>query len=71
MKGEMRQGVKMRLLEQAAQAAKKEDLLKDIVVLHINHCVENTFYFNDVLRGLFRHVTLLTPPYSNQDIPEN
>ena len=60
----------MKMLEQAAQAAKAEKRLQDVVVLHINHCMDNTFYFNDVLRGLFGHVTLLTPPYSNQDIPE-
>ena len=68
---EIKQGVKMQLLEQTAQAVKEGSLLEDIIVLHINHCMDNTFYFNDVLRGLFSHVTLLTPPYSNQDIPEN
>ena len=61
----------MKLLEQAAEAAEAEKRLADIAVLHINHCMDNTFYFNNVLRGLFNHVTLLTPPYSNQDIPEN
>ena len=67
----MKQVASMKLLEQAAQAAKAEKQLEDIVVLHINHCMDNTFYFNNVLKGLFNHVTLLTPPYSNQDIPEN
>lgn len=60
----------MKLLEQAAQAVRSEKWLEDVVVLHINHCMDNTFYFNDVLKSLFSHVTLLTPPYSNQDIPE-
>lgn len=62
--------MKMNLLEQTAQAARGEPGLEDVVVLHINHCMDNTFCFNDVLKSLFRHVTLLTPPYSNQDIPE-
>lgn len=70
----MRQGVKsevkMKLLEQTARAAKEEKGGEDVAVLHINHCMDNTFYFNDVLKSLFDHVTLMTPPYSNQDIPE-
>lgn len=63
--------MKMALLEQVAQRAKEEQGREDIVVLHINHCMDNTFYFNDVLKSLFSHVTLLTPPYSNQDIPKH
>ena len=70
----MRQGVKsevkMKLLEQTARAAKAEKGREDVAVLHINHCMDNTFYFNGVLKSLFDHVTLMTPPYSNQDIPE-
>ena len=60
----------MKLLEQTAKAAEAEQGREDVVVLHINHCMDNTFYFNDVLKSLFAHVTLLTPPYSNQDIPD-
>ena len=60
----------MKLLEQTAKAAEAEPGREDVVVLHINHCMDNTFYFNDVLKSLFAHVTLLTPPYSNQDIPD-
>ena len=67
----MKRGVSMKLLEQTARAAKEKKWRDDIAVLHINHCMDNTFYFNDVLKSLFSHVTLLTPPYSNQDIPEN
>lgn len=66
----MKQRASMKLLEQTARAAKAEKGREDIAVLHINHCMDNTFYFNDVLQSLFGHVTLLTPPYSNQDIPE-
>ena len=58
----------MKLLEQTASAAKADKGREDVVVLHINHCVDNTFYFNNVLKSLFDHVTLVTPPYSNQDI---
>ena len=61
--------VKMKLLEKAARAAEREKGREDVIVLHINHCVDNTFYFNDVLKNLFSCVILLTPPYSNQDIP--
>ena len=60
----------MKLLEQTAREAKTEKQLEDVAVLHINHCMDNTFSFNDVLRSLFGHVTLVTPPYSNQDIPK-
>lgn len=60
----------MRLLEKTACQAAKEGRLSDIVILHINHCVDNTFSFNDVLRKLFCNVILVTPPYGNQDIPE-
>ena len=60
----------MKLLEQTARAAKAEKGREDVAVLHINHCMDNSFYFNDVLKSLFSHVTLLTPPYSNQDIVE-
>lgn len=60
----------MKLLEQTARTAAAEPGREDVVVLHINHCMDNTFFFNDVLRSLFAHVTLLTPPYSNQDIPD-
>jgi len=60
----------MKLLEQTAREAKAEKWLEDVAVLHINHCMDNTFSFNDVLRSLFSHVTLVTPPYSSQDIPE-
>lgn len=66
----MKNRMKMKLLEQTAREAKTEKGLADVVVLHINHCMDNTFYFNEVLRSLFYHVTLVTPPYSNQDIPE-
>ena len=44
--------------------------LEDVAVLHINHCMDNTFSFNDVLKSMFSHVTFVTPPYSIQDIPE-
>ena len=60
----------MKLLEQAALAAKAEKGWEDVVVLHINHCMDNSFYFNDVLKSLFSHVVFLAPPYNNQDIPE-
>ena len=52
----------MKLLEQTARAAKAEKGREDVAVLHINHCMDNSFYFNDVLKSLFSHVTLLTPP---------
>ena len=52
----MRQGVKsevkMKLLEQTAQAAKAEKGREDVAVLHINHCMDNTFYFNDFVDQL-------------------
>ena len=27
--------------------------LKDIVVLHVNHCMDNSFYFSELLNQLF------------------
>ena len=66
----MKRETSMKLLEQTAREAKAEKQLEDVAVLHINHCMDNTFSFNDVLRSLFSHVTLVTPPYSNQDTPE-
>lgn len=59
----MKREASMKLLEQAARAAKVENRLEDVAILHINHCMDNTFSFNDVLRSLFGHVTLVTPPY--------
>lgn len=56
----------MKLLERTARLAQEGPGREDVVVLHINHCMDNTFYFNDILKSLFGHVTLVTPPYNNR-----
>ena len=60
----------MRLLRQAARAASAASLGQDVVVLHINHCMDNSFYFNDVLKTLFPQVVFVAPPYNNQGVPQ-
>ena len=45
----------MPVLEGLAETAGKDhgDTLKDTVVLHINHCMDNSFYFTEILNRLF------------------
>lgn len=41
----------------------------DTVVLHINHCMENSFYFNQQLRRVFHDAVLIAVPYNDRGVP--
>lgn len=60
----------MPVLEWIADRAKKEDgfTLKDTVVLHINHCMENSFYFTEILNQLFGQAVFIGVPYNDMQI---
>jgi len=55
----------MRMLKKTA-AQIGPDKLKDVVVLHINHCMDNSFYFNDVLTEVFGKTIFIGVPYNNK-----
>lgn len=42
----------------------------NIVVLHINHCMENSFYFSRVLKGIFHDVIFIGAPYNDRRVEE-
>lgn len=42
------------------------DCVKDVVVLHINHCMDNSFSFNEVLDRLFSKLVFVAVPYNNR-----
>lgn len=43
---------------------------EDTVVVHINHCMENSFYFTRQLRRVFHEVVLIAVPYNDRGVPE-
>lgn len=53
-----------------------ESLLKpcgtaeDTVVLHINHCMDNSFYFTEQLKKVFGAVVFVAVPYNDRGVPE-
>lgn len=60
--------MEMKILERTANDAKKRHIWDDVVVLHINHCLDNSFFFNDVLKTLFFDVVFVAVPYNNQQV---
>lgn len=62
--------MEMKLLEETAARADK-NFCRDVVVLHCNHCLDNTFYYNKVLQSLFGSLVFLAIPYNNRSPGEN
>lgn len=60
----------MPVLEGLAETAGKDhgDVLKDIVVLHINHCMDNSFYFTEILNRLFYRAVFVGVPYNDMAV---
>ncbi len=53
----------------AAQAARMPGRsLKDTVVLHVNHCMDNSFYFSEILNDLFARAVFVGMPYNDMSI---
>ena len=50
-----------------AQTYFGEDL-KDIVVLHVNHCMDNSFYFSELLNRLFYRAVFVGAPYNENTV---
>lgn len=46
------------------------DRLQDIVVLHINHCMDNSFYFTEQLLKVFDDAVFIAVPYNDRPIPK-
>lgn len=57
---------RMPLLESIAG---KYETAGDTVILHINHCMENSFYFNRQLKEIFHDVIFVAVPYNNKAVP--
>ncbi len=56
----------MRLLQETAkQADLPEEDRERTVILHINHCMDNSYEFNRVLGSLFRKVVFIGIPYNH------
>ncbi|MDC7287505.1 hypothetical protein NXH76_06820 [Blautia schinkii] len=43
---------------------------EDTVVLHINHCMDNSFYFTEQLKKAFGQVVFVAVPYNDRNVPE-
>ena len=59
------------LEEMAQQAALPQSIREQTIILHINHCVENSYSFNRVLGSLFRKVIFIGIPYNQHRPPED
>lgn len=46
-------------------------MTEDIVVLHINHCMDNSFYFSEVLNRMFHDVIFIGAPYNGRGMEGN
>lgn len=42
---------------------------EDTVAVHINHCMENSFYFTRQLERVFHKVVFIAVPYNDRDVP--
>lgn len=61
----------MKLSEYIAREMEKEKELKEkIVVLHINHCMENSFEFSEIMCRLFYKVIFIGVPYNDKVVPD-
>lgn len=61
----------MKLSEYIANIMQKETRLREeIVVLHINHCMDNSFDFSEILCRVFHKVVFVGVPYNDKVVPE-
>lgn len=61
----------MKLLERIVNEVHENPSLKqEIVVLHINHCMDNSFDFSEVMCRVFHKVVFIGVPYNDKVIPE-
>ena len=58
----------MLLLSRTAQRMSAE-MGADVVVLHINHCMENSFEFSRILGKVFKKVVFIGAPYNDRKVP--
>jgi len=58
----------MPLLKSVISSKKKSE---DTVILHINHCMENSFYLNRQFKEIFFDVIFVAVPYNNRIVPES
>ncbi|MDC7291704.1 hypothetical protein NXH76_28425 [Blautia schinkii] len=42
---------------------------QDTVILHINHCMDNSFYFTEQLKNAFGQVVFVAVPYNDRGVP--
>lgn len=54
------------------QTADRADPLScgDVVILHINHSMDNTYYFNEVLNQVFAKLVFIALPYNHRQPPD-
>ncbi len=62
----------MPVLEGLAARAKETSgaSLKDIVVLHVNHCMDYSFYFSEILNDLFARAVFVGVPYNDMAVED-
>ena len=42
---------------------------ENVIVLHINHCMENSFEFSRILSKVFKKVLFIGAPYNDRKVP--
>ena len=62
----LRMPVLDKVLESAAQSAGFNG--QEIVVLHVNHCMDNSFYFSEALKKVFYDVVFIGVPYNDREV---
>ena len=55
----------------AKEMQKHTKLKEEIVVLHINHCMDNSFDFSEILCRIFHKVVFVGVPYNDKVVPED
>lgn len=46
----------------------RDNSYSDVIVLHINHCMDNSFYFSNILEQVFGEVVFVAAPYNNRQM---
>lgn len=55
------------IAEQAAVNGEREKC-KDVMVLHINHCMDNSLWFSEILYGFFERTVFVGIPYNGNQV---